>query len=889
MHRTTARPTRHDRRTASDRSSVHDRRGQEGGDQKGKPPSSARSSTSIAANARSVRPPKVCRFGGAPVSTDGRCPCRWPATSERVHGHAWRHRSRGIGSARPRPCLLAGDDDHAVVPAEVPADGVGRVRAAERTHRLGDPQQRGTPLDGHNPADRAELDEVGPAGGPQGEHRAEHRGGVRPGDRAAPRQRLGHRARPADQHEGAPGQRGHRRQRGLQRLLEHPAPPQRRRRAIGREEAQRQLPRPRDLVGVRDPRRDRRRDVVRDPGLVEVAQVRQQGRVAHRRNERLPRLGVQRALQPARHRLPRHRRRREHRRRVAVRTGDHGAPLGHRQPEQPGPGGQQRERLGHRHTPAVPPVDGVHEERALAGVPRRRVHELEHVGEPEPAGLAVVRREGPLPVERRRRVRDAALDRLRQAPSVASDPVGEELPGSSAVPRAARTSSRLPPAAPACSRARTASAAVTSAAERSRAPVRSQPTKRRVQPGSSTATRATSSRSRSWRSPADSSTVSPVTMECTARRNSSSRASRARPGAPSRVRPEGAAPAPAGDGTTGRSGRTLDADTALLPGARTACGTWGCARAPEDRWAAVEHAMCAPSAEQGPDCRPRTGRWRASGPARRARFVIAGSSVRAGRGRRPRVFRPLIPPDSLITGRWEDRGVSVSVDVDPRQARLLWHLVEPVHAVTYFAPQARAAAEALGLRGFWAGYVVLRSAPLGVVPPAVVTAAFHGFAPRRVEKVLPAAWDVVAPAAALDARASSAAAALRQVCGQAGVDEAHLVRAADALGAAAAAADVAGRVLAAANAALPPRHDPVERLWQATTVLREHRGDGHVAALVTAGVSPSSPTCSRSRRASRPRSSCGWAGRGPRSSGRTAPAGSSPAAGPPAPPTARSC
>ena len=84
---------------------------------------------------------------------------------KRVHGHAWRHRSRGIGSARPRPCLLAGDDDHAVAPAELPADGVGRVRAAERTHRLGDPQQRGTPLDGHNPADRAELDEVGPAGG----------------------------------------------------------------------------------------------------------------------------------------------------------------------------------------------------------------------------------------------------------------------------------------------------------------------------------------------------------------------------------------------------------------------------------------------------------------------------------------------------------------------------------------------------------------------------------------------------------------------------------------------------------------------------------------------------------------------------------------------------
>src|SRR5947199_3518891 len=119
----------------------------------------------------------------------------------------------------------------------------------------------------------------------------------------------------------------------------------------------------------------------------------------------------------------------------------------------------------------------------------------------------------------------------------------------------------------------------------------------------------------------------------------------------------------------------------------------------------------------------------------------------------------------LISEGWEDRRV------DPRDARLLWHLFEPVHAVTYFAPQARAAAETLGLRGFWAGYVVLRSAPLGVVPPAVVTAAFHGFAPHRVAKVLPAAWDVAPPAAALAARTSSAAAALREVCAQAGLGE----------------------------------------------------------------------------------------------------------------------
>jgi hypothetical protein len=176
--------------------------------------------------------------------------------------------------------------------------------------------------------------------------------------------------------------------------------------------------------------------------------------------------------------------------------------------------------------------------------------------------------------------------------------------------------------------------------------------------------------------------------------------------------------------------------------------------------------------------------------------------------------------------------------VDPRRARSLWHLFEPVHAVTYFSVQAREAAAALGLKGFWAGYVVLRAAPLGPVSAEVATAAFFGFGPSRAAKVLPHGWDVAPPAAALDARARASAAALRQVCAAAGIADEHVARAADAVGAAAAAADVAGRVLAAANAALPPREDPYERLWQATTTLREHRGDGHVAALVSAGIDP---------------------------------------------------
>src|SRR6202035_5682193 len=48
--------------------------------------------------------------------------------------------------------------------------------------------------------------------------------------------------------------------------------------------------------------------------------------------------------------------------------------------------------------------------------------------------------------------------------------------------------------------------------------------------------------------------------------------------------------------------------------------------------------------------------------------------------------------------------------------------------------------------------------------------------------------------------------------------------------------DFAGRVLSAANSELPVSVDPLTRLWQATTLLREHRGDGHFAALAAAGI-----------------------------------------------------
>ncbi len=166
-------------------------------------------------------------------------------------------------------------------------------------------------------------------------------------------------------------------------------------------------------------------------------------------------------------------------------------------------------------------------------------------------------------------------------------------------------------------------------------------------------------------------------------------------------------------------------------------------------------------------------------------------------------------------------------------ARRFFDRFEPVHAVTYFAPEARAALEGLGYRGFWMGYFAARSAPLGMVPREVVTAIFYNFAPERVAKALPAAWQVAGPEAALRARQESAVAALRRYGLRA--DE-NVSVAAELAGRAARQAPLDGRPLFAANLALPWPDDPLAALWHATTLLREQRGDAHVAVLTAAGI-----------------------------------------------------
>jgi hypothetical protein len=175
-----------------------------------------------------------------------------------------------------------------------------------------------------------------------------------------------------------------------------------------------------------------------------------------------------------------------------------------------------------------------------------------------------------------------------------------------------------------------------------------------------------------------------------------------------------------------------------------------------------------------------------------------------------------------------------SASREPGLARRFFDRFEPVHGVTYFAPEARAALDELGYRGFWMGYFAARSAPLGMVSPEVVTAMFYNFAPERVAKALPAAWQIAGPEAALRARQESAVAALRRYGLSA---DGSVTTAAELAGKAARQAPLDGRPLFAANRALPWPDDPLAALWHAATLLREQRGDAHVAVLAAAGVS----------------------------------------------------
>jgi hypothetical protein len=175
--------------------------------------------------------------------------------------------------------------------------------------------------------------------------------------------------------------------------------------------------------------------------------------------------------------------------------------------------------------------------------------------------------------------------------------------------------------------------------------------------------------------------------------------------------------------------------------------------------------------------------------------------------------------------------------------RELWQATEAVHAVAYFAPEVADAVAGSGVKGWWRGYFAGRAAPMGVTDPSVVTAVFANFAPAMVERALPSAWQTAGPREVLAARAAGLTAAFARVDAPDGVVTDALRPVLELLDRAADAAPLLGRPLAAAWARhrtrllrAPDEPSPALRAWLATTVLREQRGDAHVAAVANAGL-----------------------------------------------------
>lgn len=169
-------------------------------------------------------------------------------------------------------------------------------------------------------------------------------------------------------------------------------------------------------------------------------------------------------------------------------------------------------------------------------------------------------------------------------------------------------------------------------------------------------------------------------------------------------------------------------------------------------------------------------------------------------------------------------------------AERCWRVLDTIHVPVYFAPEPSQGYAELGIRPR-AGYFISRSAAMGAVSAEVTVATFYVFAPGLVRHVMAGCWDAVTPDQVLAARHAGIATTLRRVLGQQ-ADTPEVAEAAELARTVCAGLAPHGRALYAGHAGLPWPADPLLALWHAATLLREHRGDAHMAALLLAGVGP---------------------------------------------------
>jgi hypothetical protein len=162
-------------------------------------------------------------------------------------------------------------------------------------------------------------------------------------------------------------------------------------------------------------------------------------------------------------------------------------------------------------------------------------------------------------------------------------------------------------------------------------------------------------------------------------------------------------------------------------------------------------------------------------------------------------------------------------------ARRLRDALEPIATQGWWSRASSERLVALGL-GFFDGYVWGRAASLGTPAPAVVVATFGVFEAGLLTAVYEQGVAAASRDDVLAARAEGATASLAGL-----VSERDAAAVADPLLAVLDGLEGSGRPLFSALRALPRPDSAQGRLWRAAEMVREHRGDGHLAAAAVAG------------------------------------------------------
>jgi hypothetical protein len=175
-------------------------------------------------------------------------------------------------------------------------------------------------------------------------------------------------------------------------------------------------------------------------------------------------------------------------------------------------------------------------------------------------------------------------------------------------------------------------------------------------------------------------------------------------------------------------------------------------------------------------------------------------------------------------------------DMESTILRNVHMAINMAHRFVYFVPEAAEEYARLGVTGF-GGYFASRVAPMGAVPDEVILATFYNFSERAVSSAnIGAVWATTTPVSLQQARFR----AVRRALDRVGVDMSteQTAEARALIDPVVNGLSLAGKPLAAANMSVSVPEDQLVALWQQVTIIREWRGDVHIALLIANDIGP---------------------------------------------------